>query len=74
MSFDADQYWGSREYKVWVVRLNTVSRRNDKTDTKIIRARTEETAIRTARFHTMIKSKVYGVARLATPRDLGIRE
>lgn len=74
MSFDAEKYWGDHEYKVWIVGLETASRKNPKRDTKIVRARDESKAIHTARFHTMLKGKVYCSARLATPRDLGISE
>lgn len=69
--FDATAYWSGREFKKWVVQLESGPRRRPDRDTKYIRARTSDGAIRTARRETSLKRPRVTLVSLATPRDLG---
>lgn len=73
--FDAEQYWSTRPSKVWVVYLISNKREGRKKieqrDTKIVRAKTEAGAIKTARYFSHLKGRMSARARLATPIDLG---
>ena len=66
--FNAEEYWGKRDKKVWVVSVNS----RQGSDKKIVRARTREGAESTAIYHSMLNGKKRANARLATPSDLGI--
>lgn len=69
--FDADAYWASREWKKWVVDLESGPRRKPRRETRYICARTHERAVACAKGETfMTRPRVVWV-RLATPRDLG---
>lgn len=61
---------------IWVVELveQRGSRMKQERDTKYVRAKTEEGAIRCARFHSMLPDSASAYARLATPQDLGCVE
>ena len=73
--FNAEQYWSTRERKVWVVNLyKTIrvgKRRKEVSDIKYVGARTMQGAIDTAKYHSPLTGKVIAQARLATPHDLG---
>ena len=76
--FDPEEYWGSREFKVWVVTLRHVTRRGKRRRRvydfthKYVRARTPETAAQVARRNHFGREKICGIGvRLATPTDLG---
>ena len=59
---------------IWVVLLDNCSRRKPIKDKKIVRARSEESAIRTAKANSIVfrNRKSHGSARLAHPLfDLG---
>jgi len=58
---------------IWVVELieQRGSRMKRDRDTKYVRARSEEGAIRCARFHLTLPDSASAYARLATPQDLG---
>lgn len=73
MSFDADQYWSSREFKKWVVYVTKCRGygRAVKQETRYVRARTREGACRTAIFYSTFTGQVTAVARLANPWDIG---
>lgn len=69
--FDAGAYWAQREWKKWVVYLESGPRRKPQRETRYICARTRERAVICAKDDTfMARPRVVGV-RLATPRDLG---
>lgn len=68
MSFDANAYWANKPMKKWVVNLYHGSRR----DERLVSASTPEGALRTAKANSTISLKAKGVARLATPEDLGV--
>lgn len=70
MSFDADAYWENRSPKKYVVKLVA----GERSDTLVVSADDEETAIDTAINHSMLPTDELEVAeaRLATPADLGL--
>lgn len=71
--FDAEEYWRDKEYKCWVVCLSKGDGKRRCTSFFNIQARTPERAIHVAKLHSLMKGKVYGTARLATPHDLGAK-
>ena len=74
-TFSPDEYWGKRKYKIFVVHLESGEGGKGKKrnfSVYIIMARTPERAVEVAKKHCYsVTGKVYGYARLATPRDLG---
>ena len=73
-SIELDEFWRERIVKVWVVNLDGGSRTNPKKDRLIVRSKTREGAIRTAKYHTFSfpRGNCRGRARLADPVfDLG---
>ena len=67
--FNAEEYWGSRTHKKYVVEMGNGRGR----DQKIVRARDREGAKRTAIENSQLKGKIHIYScRLATPSDLGI--
>lgn len=73
--FNAEEYWKDKPSKSWVVSLTSTKRvgrvKERKHHTVYVRARTSESAIRTARINTFLKGRISGHCRLATPTDLG---
>jgi hypothetical protein len=76
--FDPEDYWGSREFKVWVVTLRHVARRGKRQrrvynfTVKYVRARAPEAAAAVARRNHFGRERICGIGvRLATPTDLG---
>ena len=73
--FNPEAYWASREFKTWVVFIQSKSRQRKRAwDKKIVRARTSCGAIKTAKANSLMKGHVACDARLATPSDLGCME
>lgn len=71
-NFNAQEYWADKPIKKWVVRLERQSRgRAVEMDTKIVSARTEGSAKKTAIANSFINPTHIQSTRLATPVDLG---
>lgn len=63
--------------QIWVVRLDNLNTKNPKRDKKIVRAKTEQDAIRTAKANSIVfrTSRVYAEAYIADPViDLGMKK
>lgn len=69
--FDAGAYWAPREWKKWLVLLETGPRSEVRRETQYIGARTSERAVICAKEHTFMTKPRVVLVRLATPRDLG---
>lgn len=74
MRFDAQAYWSQRERKIFVVSLSKGKGKHCQRDTKYVRARDRDGAIRTALLNSHVKRPSLATARLATPWDLGCTE
>jgi hypothetical protein len=71
-NFNAAEYWADKPLKKWVVRLERQSRgRAVEMDTKIVAARTQGSAKKTAIANSFINPTHIHSVRLATPIDLG---
>lgn len=68
--FNAEKYWASRIVKIFVVSIKN----KQKHDVRLIRAKTEQGAIRGAKELSDVKGRVTTFCRLACPLDLGINE
>lgn len=69
---DAATYWAGREFKKFVVELESGPKNKPEREVKYVRARTREGAIRCARANAFrIKSPRRVSCRLATAFDLG---
>jgi hypothetical protein len=74
---DLQLFWAQHDFKIWVVSLDDGKRKNAKRDRLIVRAKTEEGALSTAKKNSQLfhNRTAYGSARLACPRvDLGMKE
>lgn len=72
--FDAEEYWREKLYKKWVVLLATGSGKKEQCTIYYVQARNEDRAVAVAkRVCTVLKGRVHGRARLATPADLGAK-
>ena len=71
--FNADEYWKDKKYKCFVVYLSVGSGKKICTSKINVQARNEERAVHVAKLNSMLKGNVQGFARLAEPRDFGIR-
>lgn len=72
--FDPEEYWRDKLYKKWVVLLLTGSGKKEQRAIYYVQARNEDRAVAVAkRVCTVLKGRVHGRARLATPADLGAR-
>lgn len=69
--FDAAAYWAHREFKKFVVSMESGPRRKPQRETRYVCARTSERAEVCAKAQSFMSSPRVVDIRLATPRDLG---